>query len=208
MKEDKTTSLLTRWSFQVSLLAFLGAAILGLAGCSAAGPPSAEYVLGTVPAATASTVSQTGLPIIELKRVRLPDYLDTTDILERKGDELVPSTTGRWGERLSVGMSRALAAALAARLPRMIVTATPPVERPARRILVDVADFAPRASNEVVLVAHWSTTDGASRHTLVAAQTSLVEPIAGTGDGAIVAAMSRAVEHLADQLAAGIEGGR
>jgi len=183
--------------------AFFGIAIFG-AACSLPGPPPAEYVLGAMPAATATTVPQTGLPIVELKRIQLPDYLDTTDILERKGDEVVPSATGRWGERLSVGMSRALTAALAARLPRMIVTATPPVARPARQILVDVADFEARTGHEVVLVARWSITDGADRRMLVAQQTSLVEPIAGTGDSAVVAAMSRAVEDLADQIAAGI----
>jgi len=79
-----------------------------------------------MPTATAATVSQTGLPVVELKRVQLPDYLDTTDILERRGNQLVPSSTGRWGERLSAGFSRALTGSLAARLPRMIVTATPP----------------------------------------------------------------------------------
>ncbi len=194
-----------RLVFRIALFAFCGTALFA-AACSLPGPPPAEYVLGTIPAATATTVPQTGLPIVVLRRVQLPDYLDTTDILERKGDELVPSATGRWGERLSVGISRALTAALAARLPRMIVTATPPVERPARQVLVDVAAFEARAGHEVVLVARWSITDGAGRRVLVAQQTSLVEPIAGTSDSAIVAAMSRAVEDLADQLAAGIEG--
>lgn len=190
---------------RVALSAFLGTATLGIDGCSLSGPLPNEYLLSAMPAATATTVRQTGLPVVELKRVQLPDYLDTTDILQRRGIQLIPSPTGRWGERLSVGMSRALTASLAARLPRMVVTATPPVERPSWQILVDVADFESRADKQVVLVARWSVADGASRHIIVAEQTSLVEPVAGTDDSALVTAMSHAVQNLADQIAAGID---
>lgn len=208
MKGDKKGSFPRTCSFQAARRVFFSAAMFGLGACSMAGPPAAEYVLGSMPAATPTRVAQTGLPVVELKRVQLPDYLDTTDILERRGDQLVPSSTGRWAERLSLGMSRALSAALAARLPRMVVTATRPVEHPARQVLIDVAAFEPRAGDEVVLVARWSITDGAGRRILIAQQTSVVVAIAGTGDGAIVAAMSHAVEDLAGQVAAGIESNR
>ncbi len=189
---------------RTTLFAFCGLAILVLPGCRC-GPPPAEYILGTMPEATATSVAATGLPVVEVKRVQLPDYLDRTDILERRDNELVPSRTSRWSERLSVGMTRALAASLAARLPGMLVTATPAVERPAREVLVDVAAFESRADQRVVLVARWSIVDGVSRQTLSSEQTSLVETIGGTGDRAVVTAMSHAVEDLADRVAAGIE---
>ena len=192
-------------TMRTAVLAIFGAAIWGLAGCSLSGPPPAEYVLGAMPAATANNLPQTGFPIVEVKRVRLPDYLDTTDILERRGNQLVPSLTGRWGERLSVGVTRSLTAALAARLPRMLVTATPPIERPTLRVLVDITAFEPRSDHHVVLMARWIITDGAGRRVLNAEQTSLVEVIEGTDDGAIVAGMSRVLEALADRVAAGIE---
>lgn len=190
---------------RAGLPALFAAAIVGMMGCSVGGPPPNEYVLGAMPAATATTVPQTGVPIVEVRRVELPDYLDTTDILERKGSQLIPRPTGRWGERLSLGMTRALTASLAARLPNMAVTATPPLVHPARQVFVDVAAFEPRDDHRVVLVAHWTVTDG--RQTLMAEQASLVEPIEGTDDGAIVAAMSRALDTLADRIAAGIESG-
>jgi uncharacterized lipoprotein YmbA len=197
------------WSDPGSLgrafVALSGAAIFGVVGCSMSGPPPAQYVLGPMPAATPTTLRQGGLPIVELKRVQLPDYLDTTDILERRGSELVPSSTGRWGERLSIGVNRALTASLAARLPRIVVTATPPVERPTWQILVDVAAFEARADHNVVLVAHWSIVDGAHRQIHSAEETSLVEPINGTGDNATVQAMSHALEDLAERLAGAIE---
>jgi uncharacterized lipoprotein YmbA len=189
-----------------AFVAFLsGAAIFGVVGCSMSGPPPAQYVLGPIPAATSTTLRQTGLPLVEVRRVQLPDYLDTTDILERRGSELVPSPTGRWAERLSIGVNRALAASLAAHLPRMAVTATPPVERPTWQIVVDVSAFEARADHNVVLVAHWSIVDGARRQIHFAEETSLVEPINGTGDNAIVEAMSHLLEELAERLAIAIE---
>lgn len=157
-----------------------------------------------MPPAAATTISQKGWPIIEVKRVQLPDYLDTTDIVERRGNQLLPRPTGRWSERLSVGMTRALSASLAARLPRMLVTATTPVERPARLLLVDVTAFEWRADRQVVLVARSTIMDGAKREILRIQQVSLTEETDGESDSAIVAAMARAVADLADQLAAGI----
>jgi predicted ATPase/DNA-binding winged helix-turn-helix (wHTH) protein/uncharacterized lipoprotein YmbA len=190
---------------RATFLALSGAAILGIAACSLSGPAPAEYVLGRMPAATAITLTQTGLPVIELKRVQLPDYLDTTDIMERRGNQLVPSSTGRWGERLSIGMRRALTASLGSRLPGMVVTATPPIERPAIQILVDVAAFEARVDHQVILVARWSIAGGTSRQILITEQASLVEAVTGTGDSAVVAAMSQAVEDLADRLAVRIQ---
>jgi len=195
-----------RWRelFSATLLASCLAATVGLSACALSGPPPAEYVLGPIPTADATTVPQTGIPIVEVKRVQLPDYLDTTDVLERKGNRLIPSPTGRWGERLSVGFTRALTASLAARLPRLVVTATSPVERPTWQILVDVAAFE-AIEDHVVLVGRWTIVEGASHQILNAEQISLVEAIAGTGDSAVVTAMSRLIEALSDRLAAGIE---
>jgi len=191
--------------FQVAARVFCGAAMCALTACSLSGPPPAEYVLGAMPTAKVTTRLQTGLPVVEVKRIQLPDYLDTTDILERRGNQLVPSATGRWGERLSTGMSRALIASLAARLPGTIVTTTLPVGRAARQIVVDVAAFDATAAHQVVLVASWTIADGASSRILIAEQASLVEDIAGADDGAVVSAMSHAVEDLATRIAAGIE---
>lgn len=187
------------------LYPFFLVAALGLAGCSLADPPPTEYVLGRTPPATTAAVSETGLPVLEVARVRLPDYLDTTDIVERRGNELVPSPRGRWGERLSLGLTRALTASLAARLPGMVVTATLPVDRPERQVFVDVASFEPRPERGVVLVARWSVAERDSRRILFAEQTSLVEPVARADDGAVAAAMSLAADRLADRIAAAIQ---
>lgn len=184
--------------------AICGAALLFIAACSLAGPSPSEYVLGTMPPAMTQTVRQTALPIVEIRRVQLPDYLDTTDMLERRGNQLVASKTSRWGERLSLGVTRALTASLAARLPGMAVTSTPPLDRPARQIQIDLAAFEAREDRQVVLVARWTILDGASRQTVASEQASLMEPIDGGDDRAVVAAMSHVIDRLAERVADGL----
>ncbi len=187
-----------------AFLVFLGVGCLGVAACSLPGPPPTAYVLGNLPPARATTLSQTAMPVVEVKRVQIPDYLDTTDIVERRGNELIPSSTGRWGERLSLGMTRALTASLSARLPGFVVTASA-VSRPARQVLVDVATFEVTPDHQILLVAQWTVVGGASHQAQLAEQMSLVEEVSGDGDGAVVAAMSRAVDALADRLAVDVQ---
>lgn len=194
----KCITALIRWA-QAALLALVSA-------CTLAGPLPTEYVLGSPPAADTATVAQKGRPIVEVRRVRVPDYLDSTDIVERSGGKLIASQTGRWGERLSIGTTRALAASLASRLPNMAVVATPPIEQPARQVLVDLTAFEPVvADGKVVLAGGWTITDGSGHNVLAAEQTSLTEPLAGSGDEAIVAAMTRALDNLADQIKRAME---
>ena len=75
-------------------------------GC-ASGVARRLYVLGTP---LESTETEANGPVVWLRRVSLPDYLDSTDIVWRAGQHgLQTSPTGRWGERLSLGITQALA---------------------------------------------------------------------------------------------------
>jgi uncharacterized lipoprotein YmbA len=206
MKQDSAPHWPLRRPARAATLASLGLAAAMLAGCKLAGPAPREYVLGTQPEPAAKSLVETGRPLLEVRRVQLPDYLDRTALLQRHGNQLAPSETSRWGERLSVGMTRALADSLAARLSDMFVTDSQPlVGRPSKRLMIDVLEFEPRADQRVVLVAHWSIVDGASPQILSSQQTSLVEPVGGAGDEAVVSAMSRAVEQLAAEVAASLQ---
>jgi len=180
-----------------------GSVLLAVA-CSRAAPPPAEYVLGVAPAPGTVMNSVQGRPIVEVRPVRLPDYLDTRDLLTRSDNQIVSSTTGQWAERLSVGMTRAIALSLDARLPNVAVVTTSSVERPTRLVLVDVTAFEARADHQVVLLARWTITDGSGRVSLVSRDAEVVEPIGKMDDAAVVSTMNRAVEALASQIADGI----
>jgi uncharacterized lipoprotein YmbA len=117
--------------------------------------------------------------VVEVKPVLVPDYLNVSDILVRRGESAVaPSPTGRWGERLSVGATWALAMGLVRRLPGLVITTTAPVERPARQVLVDFETFEARAGGTVVLISRWRVLDGAGRDTLAGECVSLAERVA------------------------------
>lgn len=137
--------------------------------------------------------------------MRLPDYLDTRELVVRSGNQLLPSKTGQWAERLSVGMTRALALSIGMQLPNVAVLTTNPIERPTWQVLVDVTAFEARVDREVVLAARWTVTDGTGRSSLQSEDAVLMEPTESMDDAAVVSAMNRAVEGLANQIAGGIK---
>ena len=200
MKRASATGSAARW-----LSCSLGAAAaLVVAACGAVGPPPVTYVLGMPPSVQTGVEPLLGRPVIELKPVLLPDYLDTSELLVRhEGNVVAPSLVGRWGERLSVGLTRALAGALTRRLPGVVITTTS-TERPACEMLVDVETFERAPDALVGLVAQWRLLDGVSRRALAGERVSLWEPVGGPDDTATVTAMSRAIERFADGAAATI----
>jgi uncharacterized lipoprotein YmbA len=139
---------------------------------------------------------------IKLRPVLLPDYLDTTDLVTRTGQYgLEASRTGRWGERLSKGMTRTLATDLGHRLQAYVV-ADGPTETASLQIEVTVSAFDVTGTASV-LTASWTVIwppDGrkpVSRHGTFTA--SLAQP---GGDVAEVAAMAETVAELSDSIAA------
>lgn len=173
--------------------------ILPLAGCFS-GPPMKLYVLGD-PAAPANGVwSETGLPVVVLKITSIPDYLDSTDILRRTGsNEVTPSPTGQWGERLSVGLTRALAAALSKRLPQVVIV-TDSAAKPSRRVFVEVKTIDIGVEGHCLLSAAWRITGEASRDISESGRGTFRETIASADDPAIASAMTGLIDQLADQI--------
>ena len=124
----------------MSLLAVIG---IPLASCAA--PPVTLYALGASgggsPGTPPATALQPGAAVIQLSRVTLPDYLDTQDIMVRRGSVLDSSHTGRWASRLSLGATGLLAARLARTRPDALVTDQPQTTAPTHRLLVNISRF-------------------------------------------------------------------
>jgi len=147
-------------------------------------------------------------PVMQLQRVLIPDYLDTPDILLRVGaHEIHESATGRFGERLSLGITHALRSDLASRLPLYTIVLAQSAERPVRQILVNVDAFDVWPTGRCVLVADWTILDADRKALLSADRGTLTAAAAGVnpGDGAIVTAMADAVRQLADRIASSAE---
>jgi len=148
--------------------------------------------------------------VLQVEVVALPAYLDNTDILLRRGPhrlESVPS--GHWGERLSLGLTQALAAELTDKLPRIRVVLERPESRTVRLLRVSVASFDVFADGHTVLVAEWTVVDkpraGASASAPVFGDGTFVTPPLSQVHpdvAALVDAMSAAVARLADGIVA------
>jgi uncharacterized lipoprotein YmbA len=170
-------------------------------GC-ASGPARRLYVLGTP---LESTEAAANGPVVWLRRVSLPDYLDSTDIVWRTGQHgLQTSPTGRWGERLSLGITQALATDLMARRPQNRVIWSDPGRHSTRELLVDVEGFDAWPDGHCVLSATWSLTDATNGAVLGGArETFTAAPARGEtqSDLRVVAGMADVLGKLADSIA-------
>jgi hypothetical protein len=174
--------------------------LLLLLGC--AGPPPRIYILGAPSSPVPGTTSETGRPVVELPTVSVPDYLDTNEIQSRDGqNELKVSATGRWGERLSVGITREMTEALTRSMPGLLVVRSVVSGQPARQVLITVDAFDIMPDRRCVLTARWSIV-GPDRHAVEASErATIVTAVSGASDADVVAAMAAAVDQLADRVA-------
>jgi uncharacterized lipoprotein YmbA len=184
--------------------------LLCLAACSSTPPPRIYLLTPPLPSAAPAPSPVLPVPRIVMSRVRVPDYLDTTDILLRDGTrEVKVSETGRWGERLSHGLTRALAADLGARLPGALGTFDPSSTQRQVQVSVDALDLW--ADGRCAMTATWTIVDpAASRAVADGTGTFAAAPegsFRGGADGGVVDSMAHAVDALADAIAASIRQG-
>jgi uncharacterized lipoprotein YmbA len=180
-------------------LAMIAAALL-LTGCGSYPLPTV-YALGDPGPATPDVASDAGRPVFDLRTVTAPDDVDTTDILRSEGaNRVVASPTGRWAERVSVGVTQALAAALSRRLPDVVIETRSAYEAP-RRILVDIDRFEIGSSGRCLIAARWGITGADGKTGPWSDQGTFVETATSGTDAAAAAAMTLAANELADHIA-------
>lgn len=180
------------------------AAALALAGCLGPRPdPSTFYLLG-------ATASEGGAPVdapLGLGPVTLSGYLDRSEVASRpSANRIVYSATERWAEPLTESVTRALRANLARLLSPPEIIAYPWFEsQVAYGIGVDVSRFDADATGSVVtLEASWRISGPSAAEQLEAGQASITENVSGTGTEATVAAMSRALARLSQEVATAV----
>lgn len=180
--------------------AWMGATLV-LWGCGSYPLPKV-YLLGDPAPAVAGVNSTTGLPVIEMKTVRVPDSLDTSDIVRLAGaNQIKASATGRWGERLSMGITQDLVATLSGQMPGAVIENRGAYE-PSRRLLVTISRFDISPEGRCVLSARWRLTDAAGKVLSDSDEATFIEIAASGSDAAAAAAMTVALDHLATQMAA------
>ncbi len=123
---------------------------------SCASPPLSLYTLEPPAPPFGTTPLPRRAAVIEIRRVVVPDYLDSQDILVRNGNTLQRSTHGRWASRLSLGVTRYLTGILATQRPDALVTDQPQVETPNDRIFITISTLDVTSAGVATLEADWT----------------------------------------------------
>ena len=184
-----------------------------LPGCGSGTPPQI-YVLGNPVAADPTVVSQMNAPLVEVRPARVPDFLDTTDIVTRgTGGLIVSSQSGRWGERFSIGLAREVSAVLTKRFPQLAVTTSARWGEPRWQVGIELEAFDVRTDGGSTLAATWSIVDVQRRRKLADERVVLTDAGTFRTDAQVVAVTGRQVDELANRIAvslapiAGLPGG-
>ncbi len=182
----------------------LAGATLLLCSCGSFPLPKV-YLLGDAGAPTPGVTDEGGfeggLPDIGLMTVMVPDYLDTTDIIRRTAvNQVITSENGRWGERLSLGITDALAADLARRLPDVVIENQSAQESP-RRLKVEVERFEIADDGRCSITARWQVSSVAGKPLSNKEQGSFILAASSGSDAAAALAMTELIDQLAGQVA-------
>ncbi len=137
-------------------LALALAAMLAFLLASCASPPLTLYTLGPPGVGSGTDPLASKALVIEVRRVAVPDFLDSEDILVRNGNALARSTQGRWATRVSMGVTSFLTARLAQRRPDALVTDQPQVTPPNYRLFVTISTLDVTSAGTATLDADWT----------------------------------------------------
>lgn len=140
--------------------------------------------------------------------VDFPAYLDRTQIVTRgEANRMNLAEFDRWIEPIQANFTSALMDALSGQLcaKPLVGFPWPGGVRPDRQISVQVREFDGTLGRDAVLRADWSVSDKEGQ-VLIWKSTSLREPCPGNDFGSLVAAQSRLVRQLAQEMARAVSG--
>ena len=173
------------------------------AGCMG-GPVSRVYVMTRASASDQTTTTDGTKPALQVEIASLPAFLDNSDILVRSGPfTLDSSSTGHWGERLSLGLTHALAADLERKLPGYRVSLERSDTPAGRRLQLEVDSFDVYPDGHCILAASWAVVQKSGAAAPVFGRGVFATPASGANpadDGVLVRAMAGTIAQLADAI--------
>jgi uncharacterized protein len=184
---------------------------LFVCGCLSRSQTPRFYSLSPIPEDQGISRRKGSAPnaVIGIGPVRLADYLDNSKIVTRTSDnQLVKAEYDRWAGSFKNNFTNALADNIGALLRtdqiflypwRTSVTLD-------YQVVVDVIRLDGRLGQAAWLVARWSVLGGPDKKLLKMQRSSISEPVSGSDHAALVAAQSRAVAQLSQEIARAIQG--
>lgn len=168
---------------------------LSLAACAPSGPNPRYYVLSGPAAPASSAVSGPRLGVLP---VTMPGYLDRPQLVTRdaNGVGIHVDAFSRWGEELSLGVSRLLCESLAAHGRPAVSLRTG--ARTEERLVVEVLRFDGTPGGSATLDALWTLQ---RRGRILASGRTVLEEAAGKDTESLIQAQSKLVFRLGSALA-------
>lgn len=185
----------------------LGIFLLGSAGCGGRSVTPRFYVLAPI-AAPAASAPDSRPGAIGVGPVRLPAYVDRSEIVTRRApEEIELAEFDRWGEPLADSVPRTIGDNLAVLLPGERIAVFPwTASRSIRyQVVIDIARFDGSLGGAVVLDARWRII-GPERRDLADRRFTISEPSGAPTYSALVAAMSRALGAISRDIAGALTG--
>ena len=195
--------------FSRSLAVILAIAAISLGGCRSQSPRF--YALS--PMQEDQVIPQRNSParnaVVGIGPVKLADYLDQSMIVTRTGDnQAVKAEFDRWVGSLKDNIINVLSDNIGFLLPTERIYLYPwrvsvPIDY---QVLLDIVRCDGRLGDAVWLEVRWSIIGGPGKTLLKTNRSSIREPVNGADYAALVAAQSRALAKLSQEIVEAIQG--
>jgi uncharacterized lipoprotein YmbA len=181
-----------------------------LGGCLGRSQTPRFYALSPMPQdqVTPKRESSVRNAVVGIGPVKLADYLDQSNLVTRSSDnQLVKAEYDRWVGSFKDGLINALADNIGFLLPTERIYLYPwrgsvPIDY---QVVLEVVRCDGRLGDAAWLVARWSVFGGPEKKLLKVNRSSIREPAGGGDYAALVAAQSRAVAKLSQEIAEAIQ---
>jgi len=196
--------------FSRGLPVILAIVAIFLGGCSRSQTPR-FYALSPIPEdlVISKRKSPAQNAVIGIGPVKLADYLDQSELVTRTGDnQAVKAEYDRWIGSFKDDLINVVADNIGFLLPTERIYLYPwrpsvPIDY---QVVLDIVRCDGRLGDAAWLVARWSVFGGPEKKLLKINRSSIREPVTGADYAAVVAAQSRALAKLSQEIAEAIQG--
>jgi uncharacterized lipoprotein YmbA len=187
-------------------LVITAAGLLFLAGCFGSTGPARFYALSPMEQAPTGQGVKTGTSDIAvgIGPIKIADYLDRSDIVTRDtGHTVKLAEFEQWAGSFEDNFTHALAENIGFLLGSEQIYAHPwPQAVPVKyQVALEVIRFDGQLGGEAWLVARWSVSSDEPKKLLAVKRSSIQEPTGGSAYEDLVAAESRALAKLSQEIA-------
>jgi len=178
-------------------------------GCLGKSQSPRFYTLSPIPEGQAMSKNETPArdAIIGIGPIKLADYLDQSKLVTRTGDNrLVKAEFDLWAGSFKDNLTNVLAENIGFLVPTERIYIYPWRQSASvdYQIVLDVVRCDGQLGDDALLVARWSILAGQDKELLAVNRSSIRESVTGSDYGAVVAAQSRALAKLSQEIVAAI----